>query len=616
MKMQIKINYKLTLFVCFLVNITLSQEINKKYSITDINNNYFLLDSLVKYKVYDSAFLNYAKEKLMHKSKIKDNLEKLKLNNYLANYYLHILNFDKTKFHCFENINSKTKKTASEQIEIANSHWYLTYLYLNFSNIKAANRHCYIAADIFEKNKNIDGYRKVKMALAEISLRLKDYKKAERLINEGLESMKEKNNLFCALILTKIRILNEIKHPETPNLIYQTYLSFRAIKNIDLSYVLAINFYLTMNYLDNGKLLKAKRVIDETEPLVKKKNIDIYNELFNNTKAAYCLASKQKLSNRDYFIKRAEINNKKNKIQLLENDYNILKYDALYRNDINDLFKYSDSLESVQMRLFAESTKKSILELQTKYKLDKKEKELKINQLIIKNKNNTILLLIIIFALIILLFIVFLILWKKRERENLKDKVTLKLFENIELERKRIANELHDNINQELILVKKQLFEKDEIICKNIDEIIENVRVISRNLHPVLFEKIGLKESILNLKDRIQNKFDLVIIDKIKYKKSFNSNIEIQIYRIIQESLSNIIKHGKAKAAKITIKENEKIFFLEIKDNGQGFNVKKTLNSVNSFGLFSMIERAKLLGGKIMINSTKSGTTITMEIKK
>ena len=201
------------------------------------------------------------------------------------------------------------------------------------------------------------------------------------------------------------------------------------------------------------------------------------------------------------------------------------------------------------------------------------------------------------------------------EKQNAQQ-YTKQLLEKTEEERKRIASDLHDSVSHELLSLKNIFEEKTDITNSKIDAIINDIRIISRNLHPVMFDKIGLKESIIQLVDRTQLTNNFMVTAEIDYSSDLLSSTELQIYRIVQESLSNIIKYANAIAAKITIQENAKSILIEIKDNGKGFNVSETLNGKMAFGLHNIIERSRAIGGKAEIISNKNGTIITIDIKK
>lgn len=186
----------------------------------------------------------------------------------------------------------------------------------------------------------------------------------------------------------------------------------------------------------------------------------------------------------------------------------------------------------------------------------------------------------------------------------------------MEEERKRIAKELHDGINHELLTLKHNKPFSEHEINNKIDQIIEDVRSISRNLHPVMFEKIGLESSVKNLIERLKINNNFFITSEISYTNCLHSKQEIQLFRVIQEGLNNIIKYSNAHAAKVTLVEKEDFLYLEIKDNGIGFKFEEQLKSKKSFGIHSIIERIHSINGEIKFISNQSGTTIKIKIKK
>ena len=191
---------------------------------------------------------------------------------------------------------------------------------------------------------------------------------------------------------------------------------------------------------------------------------------------------------------------------------------------------------------------------------------------------------------------------------------TKQLLENTEDERKRIASDLHDSISHELLNLKSMF--KDDFVNLNtkVDAIINDIRGISRNLHPVMFDKIGLVPNIEVLVERLQAQNNFLVSTDLSYSGILTSADELQIYRIIQEALTNIIKYAQAHAAKIMILEEKNVLKIEIKDNGKGFNVKETLNSGKAFGLHNIIERSRIIGGVAQIESSNKGTIIQIEI--
>lgn len=203
------------------------------------------------------------------------------------------------------------------------------------------------------------------------------------------------------------------------------------------------------------------------------------------------------------------------------------------------------------------------------------------------------------------------------------------LIESQESERKRIAIELHDSIGQNLIVIRNRALmglnspEKQDRLIAQMEEISESaadsiteVRRISQNLHPYQIEHLGLTTAIEtmieNADESSPTEFEKEIddIDEILSKES-----EINLYRIIQESINNILKHSEAKKAKIGIKKSNEFLNVVIEDDGKGFN-KENLSLTNGgLGLTGIRERAKMLDAKHEILSIEGkGTSVSLQI--
>jgi signal transduction histidine kinase len=258
-----------------------------------------------------------------------------------------------------------------------------------------------------------------------------------------------------------------------------------------------------------------------------------------------------------------------------------------------------------------------IFELEKKYASEQKEIQLKQQKTLIQKKNNQIALLLV--SLLVLVLLWALISFWKRQKLLLKEKqnsmkFTKQLFENTEQERMRIASDLHDSISHELLTLKNQMNENQSTLLQKIDFIINDIRNISRNLHPVMFDKVGLLANIEQLIERVQVQSDFLISTDFDYHGELKASSELQVYRIIQEAVSNIIKYSKAFAAKISIIENHGWVLIEIIDNGKGFDVNQKLDSGKAFGLHSIIERSRAIGGIAKIESSEKGTVINIKL--
>lgn len=206
--------------------------------------------------------------------------------------------------------------------------------------------------------------------------------------------------------------------------------------------------------------------------------------------------------------------------------------------------------------------------------------------------------------------------WQRQKRAK-KEAVaqvqyTRQLLENTEDERGRIARDLHDGISHELLTLKKALHNTEAV--QKIDSIINDIRQISRNLHPVMLESIGLKLSLETLCDQYMEQEELFISHDINYTHKLPGTAELQLFRIVQEAITNTIKYAGADACKVTLQDGNNGLQLTIQDNGRGFDVDQALNSGKSFGLRSILQRSKAIGGSADIQSSAIGTVIRVEV--
>ncbi|OGW44579.1 MAG: hypothetical protein A2Y66_01185 [Nitrospirae bacterium RBG_13_41_22] len=220
-----------------------------------------------------------------------------------------------------------------------------------------------------------------------------------------------------------------------------------------------------------------------------------------------------------------------------------------------------------------------------------------------------------------------------RESEKQLRYLSSQLIVAQEIERKRISRELHDELGQALTLMKMRLrfinenLRNDQTIlkeeCENsfeyINQVIENVRRLSQDLSPLILEDLGLTAGLKWLinnfvkNNSIQIAHDIENIDRLLSQDS-----RIIIYRILQETLTNIIKHSKAEKVSVVIsKDDDKISFL-VEDNGIGFNLNNAVIKKDTpigLGLRTIEERVRILGGSLELQSQEGkGTRITLSI--
>lgn len=216
-----------------------------------------------------------------------------------------------------------------------------------------------------------------------------------------------------------------------------------------------------------------------------------------------------------------------------------------------------------------------------------------------------------------------------RKINEAQENFSRRLIESQEQERKRIAVELHDAIGQSLIIIRNRALmslgtpDKHDRVIAQMEEISESaadsiieVRRLSHNLHPYQLEHLGLKTAIETMiettteSSSIEFETEIDDIDDLLSKES-----EVNLYRIVQESLNNILKHSEATRVTISIHKIGNSMTILIKDNGQGFDIGNLSRPNGGLGLTGIRERAKMLGAKQEITSNPNeGTTVSLEI--
>jgi len=216
---------------------------------------------------------------------------------------------------------------------------------------------------------------------------------------------------------------------------------------------------------------------------------------------------------------------------------------------------------------------------------------------------------------------------KLLESKNNLQKLTHKLIEVQETEKRNLAMELHDEIGQLLTAIKIDIQNLEERISEDnpefnlttntslIEEAIEKVRNVSLALRPSILDDMGLIPTLKWLTKRIHNNSGInATLNTNIGDISLDSIMEINLYRIIQEATTNIVRHTKSDRISISLNKVDGKIKLIVRDDGQGFDVEKAFNNAGegaSLGILSIKERVELLNGKLDIQSSSSGTTLT-----
>jgi signal transduction histidine kinase/ligand-binding sensor domain-containing protein len=216
-----------------------------------------------------------------------------------------------------------------------------------------------------------------------------------------------------------------------------------------------------------------------------------------------------------------------------------------------------------------------------------------------------------------------------RQEQAAYEMFSRQLIESQERERKRIAGELHDSLSQTLSIIKNRATlslqpDKQESALGQMEEIAEaagealgEVREIVHGLRPVEIDRLGLTKATRAMVKRVASSSGIRIRAEVdELDGAFPGDKEMIVYRIVQEGLSNIVKHSGAADAVVRIQRRPQGVEIVVQDNGRGFMPEAAgVREGAGLGLMSISERARMLGAKFQLASAPGqGTTLTIRI--
>ncbi len=217
-------------------------------------------------------------------------------------------------------------------------------------------------------------------------------------------------------------------------------------------------------------------------------------------------------------------------------------------------------------------------------------------------------------------------------KEHLRRQLQEKIITSQEEERKRISRELHDDTGQSLTSLKLVLKKMEKAVdlaevsrlSKDMREMLsgtmESVRVLSRDLRPSVLDDLGLIVALNKFLEDCAERLNLTVDFHVQGMETWqpDSFQSITIYRVVQEALTNIVKHAEAKNVSVIIERKQDKILVIIEDDGAGFDLKvleKCETGEPCLGIFGMQERALLVRGELVVESTPGmGTTLYFTI--
>ena len=566
---------------------------------------------------FQNNFLGKSKEAMKIFKEFLPKTEKLKDNRTLAGLYLNggdsyfFTNDYKNSMLCYVKSKELALKANDKKL-IGLSQLYTAYNYMEMGAFAESSQGLHKAILIFQELRDTTIITNAKNALSILYSRNKFFKEAkkERESVIKLNSKRKKygylvRNYYSASIDEKIKG-NNIERLKYLKL---ALLNLRKSKFIKTQEPLVLSsLVITYSLLDS--IRKAEKYLKEIENNPNqitegKSKISYYRALMYLS-----FAKKEYKQALQYGERHLELVHKKDYSNIsqankfLSDVYNQLGNEKKAFLHFKVYNKIKDSISSVQKV-------KTLSYYQTIYETEKKTLKIQTQEsdiALLDEKNKVKNQWMFFGGLGLLSIFGFVILQKSRstaKKEKLQqEKFSQDLLLSQEEERTRIARELHDSVGQQLTLIKRKAQNLDkEDIAKMTNIALEEVRSISRDLYPALLKELGLKESIELLVNDYDEQTDLFFsIDIDSINDHFTENTSLNFYRLVQECLTNIVKHAKAKSVSVTIrKEDEKINAL-ISDNGKGFDVNDNKKK-NSLGLKTIFERIKIMNGKLSIDS-------------
>ncbi len=496
------------------------------------------------------------------------------------------------------------QKANKNQIGIANSYHNLAHIYMAGQRFDKAYTFYTNALEIYQKlSQNHHDSSLIKISVGKIKLSIGNYfisqndsVNAFKFLNEALDIfVKEKNNVEIAQTLLYFgNYYLENKNYEKSNDYYSKSLKISNKTNNKIGKA-AAKLNLSKVYYLHGDIEKAKKLLKEI--------VILTNEI----------GAKRQFAETAFLL------------------YSI--YTEL-PDSSEQIRKYAKLHFSSKKYLPNDETQDSIIQKSVHHEVTaQKNEEIEVQ----KYKQKSQIIILISLLIIIVISVAF---YYYRRNSKQKRQYEIKIAEEqlqrfkevvsaIENERKRIAIDLHDSLGQMLSTTKLYLSGLEDVIetqsetnkklykdtMNLLDSSCTELRNISYNIMPSSFIKYGLIASINELINKINDSELInVVFNNDGAETKYNENLEILVYRIVQESLNNIIKHAKATLVNLNFYQEKNVLYLSIKDNGKGMeNISLFRNK--GLGWKSIFSRIEMLEGTIdVITGINKGTEIKVEI--
>lgn len=382
----------------------------------------------------------------------------------------------------------------------------------------------------------------------------------------------------------------------------------------------------------------ALKSYQEDKEIGKKKN-ELF-ALYNNIGNAYREQKDYKKANK-YYKQAENIDLKRYNDQSKRILYNNMEVNYYYMNDFKNAYNYLYKYDSINDIIKMNKQNANIKDIEEKYQNEKlRADNLAIESKRLQNRNIALALggSIVLGSIILFLF------YKnnQRKREITRQKQNLRMqklssqlkeqelrsidamIEGQEKERLRLANDLHDDLGSLMATIKMHFSsisgqDSNELYHqtrKLIDEAYQKIRNIAHSKNSGVLAKQGLYKAVRQLAQTISASENITInVYENGLDQRLENSLELTLFRIVQELITNIIKHAEASEVDIHFNQHDEQLNIMVEDDGKGFDPDQITKNNKGMGLSSIDKRVEHLEGKMIIESKpKAGTTIIIEI--
>jgi signal transduction histidine kinase len=492
---------------------------------------------------------------------------------------------------------------GQDSVSYANTISNIGLVYLNVEAFETAKNYFDMAYDIYQKLDNQTGIGNTSNNLLVYYRHAKMPDSAEYFFNQSIKigthlnnhyalsnAFLEKGNLFAVLNDPQNAITYYLKSDSVASLV--KLMQMRSVTRIEIA-----KTYLGMKELDSAFTF-ARSAYDIALEIGNKKLEYVANEVFS------LILQERKEFEKALAYKNLAIEQK--------SEFQTQSYASqIYRLEIDELNRDKE----VRQKLIDEQ-----------------------NMRLASQRNQLHIAIVSFFALLVILSFIYYYLFNKNRQKQTKQIYENKIRHSLEMtksvleaeiqERKRIGMELHDGLGPLLGLVKLNITniiredglsakKKQELLqsaAANLDDILKEMKNISKNLAPIVLIEKGFESAVKDLVIRLQNlKHYDVHLSMNGWDDKVDSFVEHSLYRAILEVMNNIISHAKASVVNIEVLKNGREITIIIEDNGVGFDPSASKN--NGQGLKNAETRIEGMGGKFFIDSMPNrGTIIIMEL--